>query len=197
MISLEFIKGLNTFVEDGNVKETRTCGFVNELNQKIQQFNNITETPFNDLQFNDLNDVFVVIVPLSLIEILSINPEQIDRTLNEKISDNKLKIKDFEIIGLKNSNIFYVNVICEKIDLVVHSSEADYQISQCGILKTKTFHGNIQIVKFDLDEYRKNYDQQKIEIDEEFDILDLGYWYYKDRELLYEKPDEDFRNLQN
>lgn len=49
-----------------------------------------------------------------------------------------------------------------------------------------------QIIKFDLEEYKHHYNESDIE--SEYDILDLGYWYINgDSNLDYEPADKGFR----
>lgn len=79
---------------------------------------------------------------------------------------------------------------------IVHSSHGDITINlDTGDVISHNNNGNYtDVVRFDLQEYFQHYSGEEQNQVNEFDILDLGYWFRDDKlALVYEAPDHQWR----
>ena len=78
---------------------------------------------------------------------------------------------------------------------VVHSSAGDYTCDQHGCVVETPPESDVAIVAFDLSEYALTYGGLA-KGQNEFDILDLGYWWLDAGIPKYEEPCYEWRSRQ-
>lgn len=81
--------------------------------------------------------------------------------------------------------------------LRVFGSGGDFSVdSETGLPLEKLPEAYNFVTKFDVPEYRKWAEKNKIEDSDTIDVLCIGYWYHSDGKDGYEPAEEDYRKIQ-